>query len=182
MTALGRMLTYLWQWGWYVSDVVLLGSQQCSNIPPHHHVVHWKYAELHFLQTWITVCVFSTLPGMHFYVCCWKQLEWFLKLTINVSVISGADGGLCLCSSTCPGISNRQNSYSPAREDRWSPSHAAHMTYEGYYNGTYWEEIRGKLSPLKGHLMCHKIIMSKKKSLLIPLLNWEFSVECKSYQ
>lgn len=150
MTALGRMLTYLWQWGWCVSDVVLLGSQQCSNIPPHHNVAHWKYAELHLLQKWVTenwvyMCVFNSSRDAC--LCLLLKAAWIIpRLTINVSVIRGADGGLCLCSSTCPGISNGQNSYSLAWEDRWSPSPAAHMTYEGYYDGTYWEAIRGKLS------------------------------------
>lgn len=105
------------------------------------------------------MCVF-TLSRDTFYVCCWKktsnenlvkkinakQLQSHFGLTIDVSVFSGTDGGLRLCSAPGPGIRDGQNSYSRAGQDRWSPDHAAHMTYEGYYNGTHWEQERGKLS------------------------------------
>lgn len=66
-------------------------------------------------------------------------------LTIDVSVLREANGGLCLCSATAPAIADGQNTHSPAGQDRRSPDPAAHLTHEAHYDGTHWDEDKGNM-------------------------------------
>lgn len=101
-------------------------------------------------------------------------------LTINVSVFSGTDGGLSLCSAQGPDIGDGQNSYSLAGQDHWSSHHAVHLTYKGYYDGTHCEEEREKLShvlhcrqigTLIGHLLILRNRTTIKNIIIVPIYN-----------
>lgn len=66
----------------------------------------------------------------------------FEGLTCNVSVLTRADGGVCVCSASSPGVRDGGNPYSPARQDDRRPPPAAHLACERHDDGAHWDKGR----------------------------------------